>query len=74
LAAFRTQLFGPNDMDNVKKVQSGYKVQPLSAYLKQPAPTVAPVINSPPINKELLKTNFFEYLGFAFQFAPPHRA
>jgi hypothetical protein len=37
MAAFRTQLFGPNDMDNVKKVQSGYKVQPLSAYLKQPA-------------------------------------
>ena len=38
LAVYRTQLFNPDDMPNVVKVQSGYKVQPLSAYLKQPAP------------------------------------
>ena len=38
LAIFRTQLFNPDDMPNVVKVQAGYKVQPLSAYLKQPAP------------------------------------
>ena len=38
LAAYRTQLFNPADMPNVVKVQAGYKVQPLSAYLKQPAP------------------------------------
>ena len=38
LAGYRTQLFSPDDLDNVKKVQAGYKVQPLSAYLKQPAP------------------------------------
>ena len=36
LAIYRTQLFNPDDLDNVKKVQAGYKVQPLSAYLKQP--------------------------------------
>jgi hypothetical protein len=30
LAGYRTQLFGPDDIDNVKKVQAGYKVQPLS--------------------------------------------
>ena len=41
-AAYRTQLFNPDDMPNVVKVQSGYKVQPLSAYLKQPAPAAAP--------------------------------
>ena len=58
MTAFRTQLFGPNDMDTVKKVQSGDKVQPLSAYLEQPAPTVAPLMNFPPFNKELVKTNF----------------
>ena len=34
LAAYRTQLFNPDDMPNVVKVQSGYKVQPLSAYLE----------------------------------------
>ena len=33
LAAYRTQLFNAADMPNVVKVQAGYKVQPLSAYL-----------------------------------------
>ena len=32
--AFRTQLFDPADMPNVEKVQAGYKVQPLSAFLQ----------------------------------------
>ena len=70
IALFRTQLFNPKDMPNVVKIQSGYKVQPLSAYLKQPAPAAAPAINWPKIDKELAKTNFFEYLDFALQFAP----
>jgi hypothetical protein len=43
-AFFRTQVFGPADMDNAKKVQAGYKVQPLSAFLGQPAPPPAPAI------------------------------
>jgi hypothetical protein len=32
-------------MPNVEKVQAGYKVQPLSAYLKQPAPPAAAAID-----------------------------
>ena len=32
---FRTQLFSPQDIENVKKVQAGYKAQPLSAFLNQ---------------------------------------
>lgn len=67
---FRTQLFGANDMDNVIKIQSGYKVQTLSSYLKQAPPPPAPVIDFPKINKELIKENFFEYLDFALQFIP----
>ena len=70
LAAYRTQLFNPKDMPNVVKVQAGYKVQPLSRYLKQPAPPAAPAVNFPKINAELVKTGFFEYLDFALQFAP----
>lgn len=70
LAGYRTQLFGPNDLDNVKKVQAGYKVQMLSAYLKQPPPPAAPTIDFPKIDKELVKTNFFDYLDVALQFAP----
>jgi hypothetical protein len=71
LAGYRTQLFGPADMPNVVKVQAGYKAQPLSAYLKQPAPPAAPAVNFPKIDKEMVKTNFFDYLDFALQFAPP---
>ncbi|QGM46073.1 DUF1254 domain-containing protein [Methylocystis heyeri] len=70
LALFRTQLFDPEDMENVKKVQAGYKAQPLSAYLKQPAPAGTGPIAFPKIDKKLAKTNFFEYLDFALQFAP----
>jgi hypothetical protein len=70
LAAYRTQLFNPEDMPNVVKIQSGYKAQPLSAYLKQPAPPAAPAIDFPKINAEMVKTGFFGYLDFALQFAP----
>jgi hypothetical protein len=70
IAIYRTQLFDPADMPNVEKVQAGYKVQPLSAFLKQPAPPAAPAIDFPRIDKELVKTNFFEYLDFVLQFAP----
>jgi hypothetical protein len=71
VAGYRTQLFNADDIDNVKKVQAGYKVQTLSNYLKQPPPPVAPAIDFPKIDKELVKTNFFDYLDFALQFAPP---
>ena len=70
IVAYRTQLFGPDDIDNVKRVQADYKVQPLSAYLKQPAPPAAPTVDFPKIDKEMVKTNFFEYLDFSLQFAP----
>jgi hypothetical protein len=30
ISFYRTQLFNPGDIDNVKQVQAGYKVQPLS--------------------------------------------
>jgi hypothetical protein len=69
-AAYRTQLFNPADMPNVVKVQSGYKVQPLSAFLKQPALPAAPAIDFPKANAELVKQNFFSYLDFALQYAP----
>ena len=70
IVIFRTQLFKPGDMPNVIKIQNDYKMQPLSAFLKQPTPPAAPAINFPKINKELVKTNFFEYLDFVLQFAP----
>ena len=71
LALFRTQLFDPKDMPNVQKVQAGYQARPLSAFLKQLAPPAAPAIDFPKIDQAMVKTNFFEYLDFALQFAPP---
>jgi hypothetical protein len=70
-ANFRTQLFKADDMPNVEKVQSGYKAQPLSAFLKQPAPTAAPKIDFLPATSEGVKRNFFGYLAYALQFVPP---
>jgi hypothetical protein len=63
LAAYRTQLFNQADLEAMSKVQSGYKAQPLSQFLKQQQqPPPAPAVDFPKIDKELVKTNFFEYL------------
>jgi hypothetical protein len=70
IAGYRTQLFNPADMPNVEKIQAEYKVQPLSAYLKQSATVGAAAVDFPKIDKELVKKNFFEYLDFSLQFAP----
>jgi hypothetical protein len=71
LVVYRTQLFEPSDMPNVQKVQAGYTAQPLSAFLKQPAPPAAPKIDFLPADSEKVKENFFGYLAFALQFVPP---
>jgi hypothetical protein len=71
LTLFRTQLFNAADMPNVEKVQAGYKVQPLSAFLKQPAPPTAPKIDFVPATTAGIKENFYEYLSAALQFVPP---
>jgi hypothetical protein len=70
IVIYRTQLFYPADIDNVIKVQNGYRVQTLSAYLKQPAPPPAPTNDFPKLDQDLVNTNFFEFLDFALQFAP----
>ncbi|MDM0022511.1 DUF1254 domain-containing protein [Variovorax saccharolyticus] len=70
-AVYRTQLFNPKDMSNVVKVQSGYKVQPLSAFLDRTAPPAAPSIKFVPATTAGIKDNFYEYLDAALQFVPP---
>ena len=71
LAAYRTQLFNPDDMPNVIKVQAGYKIQPLSSFLNQPAPPAAPKIDFFPATTAGIKENFFQYLDAALEFIPP---
>lgn len=71
--AYRTQLFNPADIDNVKAVQAGYKVQTLSAYMGKPAPKAASKINwMPPLSAVEQKTSleFFNILNFVLEFTP----
>jgi hypothetical protein len=73
LAAYRTQLFNPGDLDNVKRVQAGYKVQLLSAFLGKPAPQPAPAIRFiEPLTPEAQKSSleFFSILNFILTFCP----
>ncbi len=71
LAIFRTQIFNATDMPNVVKIQKGYVVEPLSTYLKQPAPPPPPAINWPAFNAdEPFKLQFAKYVNFLLQFCP----
>ena len=74
-AQFRTQLFNPADLDNVKQIQAQYVVKPLSAFLGQPAPKAAPSIDFPkPLTAVTQKTSleFYTLLNFYLQFCPTH--
>ncbi|BBY91743.1 hypothetical protein MGALJ_14120 [Mycobacterium gallinarum] len=73
MVLYRTQLFGPSDIDQVKKIQAGYQVAPLSVFLNQPSPAPAPPIDFvPPLTRDQQKTSpqFFEILNFLLGFAP----
>jgi hypothetical protein len=73
MVGYRTQLFDPADLENVKKIQAGYRAEPLSAFLGQPAPTPAPAVDwMKPLSVADQKTSpeFFNILNFALQFCP----
>ena len=73
MVLFRTQLFNPADIDNVKKIQAQYKVQPLSAFLGKPAPAAAPAVDwVKPLSQEEEKTSleFFKVLNFVLRYSP----
>ncbi|WVT05867.1 DUF1254 domain-containing protein [Sinorhizobium chiapasense] len=72
---YRTQLFDSADIDNVKKIQAGYAVEPLSRFLGQPAPPAPATIDFPkPLTREEQKASpeFFDELNFILQFSPTH--
>jgi hypothetical protein len=71
LAGFRTQLFNAGDLENVIKVQAGYKAQPLSQFLGKPAPRTAPAIDFiKPLSPDQERTlpEFFNILNFVLEF------
>jgi len=69
----RTQLFEPNDLPNVKKIQQQYKLQSLSAFLGQPAPKAAPEIKWMPWKEGVETTDkFWDYVNFLLPFTTPN--
>lgn len=71
----RTQLFSAGDLNNVKRIQSRYRVQTLSAFRKQRPPQPAAEVRwiaaeSPAQLRSSLE--FYEQLAFLLQFAPTH--
>ncbi len=61
----RTQLFNPSDIDNVKNIQDGYLVEPLSTFLGTKAPSAAAVIDFPKwIEGAEFNAQSFAYLDF----------
>lgn len=73
-AGYRTQVFNPADLENVKKIQAGYKIQPLSAFLGQPAPKAPAIEYIKPLTPAAQKTSpqFYNVLNFVLQFCPTH--
>ena len=72
---FRTQLFNPQDIDNVRKIQAGYKVQTLSAFLGHPARAAAPAIDFArplSVQDEHGSLEAFNLLNYVLQFCPPN--
>ncbi|QJP08659.1 DUF1254 domain-containing protein [Pseudomonas nicosulfuronedens] len=72
---YRTQLKGTDDLENVKQVQAGYKVQTLSAFLGQPAPPAVPPVDfRVPLSAEAERSSleFFEQLNFVLGYCPTH--
>ncbi len=72
---YRTQLFDPSDLENVRKVQAGYKVRPLSQFLGQPAAPAAPALDFPkPLTQDEQKGSpeFFVVLNYLLQLCPTH--
>ncbi len=68
---YRTQLLNAGDLENVKKLQAGYTVEPFSKFEGKPPAPAAPAISFPPYTEAKAKgIGFFEYLDFVLRFAP----
>jgi hypothetical protein len=71
IGVIRTQLFNAADIENVKKIQAGYRGVTLSQFQNKPAPPPAPEIAWPKIDKKMAESDPFAYLNFVLQFCPP---
>jgi len=73
LAAFRTQLFGPDDLGDVQATQAGYAAKPLSQFAGTDAPKGPEGMIFPPYSREnATSARFFSYVNFLLPFCPAH--
>jgi hypothetical protein len=74
LAVLRTQLFGDEDMENVKTLQAQYILQSLSQFLGTPAAAAPPINFIKPVTPGAVPPplDFFNVLNFLLQFCPTH--
>lgn len=70
----RTQLFNPSDLENVKKIQAGYKLQSLSEFegkARLPEPKTDWIRPIRPADQKT-DSEFYNVLAFLLQFTPAH--
>lgn len=67
----RTQLFEPADIDQVRKIQAGYKSQTLSACLGKPSAPATSEITWPALSEESFEKLFWKIANFLLPFIPP---
>lgn len=73
VALGRTQVYGPDDVGNAKKVMEGYKAQTLSEFLGKEAPAVSAPLDFPVFSPEKVKSaEFITYLNFVLGQLSPH--
>ena len=73
LAVYRTQLFSPKDLDNVKKIQAGYGVKTLSEFMGTAAPKATLAIDFvAPLtpDEEKVSIESLNLLNFILQYCP----
>lgn len=69
----RTQLFDRDDLPNVERIQGEYRLQPLSAYLGEPAPPAVPAIDWKPWNEgDETTEEFWSFVNFLLPLTTPH--
>lgn len=73
LAVYRTELRGPEDLEQVQEIQSRYTIQGLTGLLGLPEPEPGPALAfHRPGSEAEDALAFFSSLNFLLQFCPPH--
>ena len=70
----RTQLFDAGDLDQVRRIQKGYKLQTVSSFQGSTPPPAAPSIAFPAWTESAAGNDFISYLDFLLKHVTPDAA